>query len=91
MKIAMVLDSDPQQRTSIKRVRIVLKVILISDLVVLNKNVINSCYLEGLEDIGSLSVLHCPDSVPNKGDMIIWKNFIRRMSTSDGSLITPLF
>ena len=91
MEISTRLGFYMQQRTSTNRVKIALKVTLISDLVVLNKNDIKSCYREGLEDIGYLSVLHCLMSVPNKRDVIIWKNFIRIINKSDGSMITPIF
>ena len=46
---AMRLGFDMHQRTVINKVRIALKVILILDLVMLNKNIIKSCYREGLE------------------------------------------
>ena len=91
VETSMRLGFDMQQRTSINRVRIALKVILISELVVLNNNVIKSWYGERLEDVQSISTLHWPNSVPNKRDIIIWNKRIRRIITSDGSLNTPFF
>ena len=90
-KIVMRLSFYMQQRKLINIVRIVLEVILISDLVVTNKNGIKSFYREVLEDIGSLSALRWPSSVSNKSYMIIWDNFIHRISTSYGSLFTLMF
>ena len=54
---AMSLRYDIEQRSLINSVRIALRVFVILDLLVLDRNTIKSCYREGLRDNSSVSIL----------------------------------
>ena len=67
----MSLGYDTKQRSSINRVQIALRVFVILDLLVLDKNIIKLCYREGLRDNSSIIILQWPNSVLSKSNITI--------------------
>ena len=67
----MNLGYDIEQRFSINRVQIALRVFIISDLLVVDKNIIKLCYREDLRDDSLVSTLYWMNSVPSKKDIKI--------------------
>ena len=86
--IRLGIQSD--HRESINRVRIHLKLLLISDLLVYKKNIIKHCFRQGLNDDSYVSSFLWPVSVPSKKDINLWKKFISLISRRDGSLLRPI-
>ena len=87
---ALSLGFNQDQRESINRVRIHLRLLLISDLLVCKKNIIKHCFRHGLPDISYVSHFCWPVSVPCKKDIGVWKRLVSMISRSDGSLLSPV-
>ena len=81
--VAYELSLKEEQQESINRVRINLKLLLISDLLVFKKNIIKHCFRNGLVDISYASSFCWPVSVPCRKDVSMWKRFISLISRSD--------
>ena len=47
-----------EQRVATNRVQITLRVFFVSDLMFLGKSIVKTCYEEGIEDVGLVSVHH---------------------------------
>ena len=65
------LGHDTEERFPINKVWIALKVFIISDSLVVDKNIVKSCYREGLRDNSSVSISYWLNSVLSKKDIII--------------------
>ena len=78
------------QRKAINRVRIKLQLLLLSDLLVYDGNVIKHPLRQGIEDESYISTLCWPRSETSRKDIGIWKMFMSSISRSDGSIYANL-
>ena len=60
-----------------------LKVIIISNLLVVGKNIVEKCCREDWEDLGSLGTFNWPELVPSESNIRELTTFIRNISYLD--------
>ena len=65
------------QRAAIKRARIALGFLFISDVLLSGNKVVKTCYKNGLEDVGSIRI-SLAKIMPSKKGTDVWKIFVKK-------------